>query len=230
MVTLLVPVILLAWGCEKDQPDAVPDPPDVIRDIDGNPYHTIKIGNYTWTRENLRVTRYNDGTPLQYVTEDLTWENMENVYNGCYCYYNNDSANKETYGALYNWIAAGKVEEKELCPVGWHVAKFDELWDAILVYDPEATNIYERYVGGEFKETGTTHWESPNTGATNSSGFTGLPGGSRDGRFSGLGRSGVWWLGYGERFGLMYNSTRVGYLYDVYSGAHSVRCVKDNNR
>jgi uncharacterized protein (TIGR02145 family) len=199
----------------------------VISDNEGNYYHTIKIGSNTWTVENLRTTKYNNGTPLQYVTDDKTWANMDVIYTGSYCYYNNDSAYKETYGTMYNWVAAGNVEEREICPVGWHVSTFEDLWDAILVYDPKAPYIYERNVGSEFKETGTTHWESPNTGATNHSGFTGLPGGSRDSTFSGLGKSGVWWLGYGERFGLMYNNTRIGYIYDVYSGAHSVRCVKD---
>jgi uncharacterized protein (TIGR02145 family) len=201
--------------------------PGVIEDIEGNYYHTVKIGKNTWTVENLRTTEYNDGTSLQYVTDDRTWENMDTIYTGAYCYYDNDSSFKETFGTMYNWVAAGKVENKELCPDGWHVSTFEDLWDAILVYDPRAPYIYERNVGGEFKETGTIHWDTPNTGATNRSGFTGLPGGSRDGTFSGIGKSGVWWLGYGERFGLMYNSTHIGYIYDVYSGAHSVRCVKD---
>lgn len=199
----------------------------VISDIEGNYYHTVKIGSNDWTVENLRTTKYNDGTSLQYVTDDSAWANMDVFYTGSYCYYDNDSSHRETYGTMYNWVAAGFVEDKELCPVGWHVSTFEDLWNAILVYDPEAPYIYERNIGGEFKETGTTHWESPNTGATNRSGFTGLPGGSRDSTFSGLGKSGVWWLGYGERFGLMYNNTRIGYIYDVYSGAHSVRCVKD---
>jgi uncharacterized protein (TIGR02145 family) len=201
--------------------------PGVITDIDSNYYNTVKIGNNSWTTENLRVTRYNDGTPLQYVTDDSTWANMDLIYKGCYCFYNDDSTFKDTYGALYNWAAAGKVEDKELCPAGWHVAEFEELWDAILVYDPSAPYIYDRTIGGEFKEKGTSHWESPNTGATNRSGFTGLPGGSRDGKFAGMGKSGIWWLGYGEWFGLMYNNNRIGYIYDVYSGGHSVRCVKD---
>lgn len=201
--------------------------PDVISDVDGNYYNTVKIGNHWWTTENLKTTHFNDGSPIELVTEESEWAAMDMNYTGCYCYYNNDISNKDVYGVLYNWSAAGKVEEKEICPVGWHVSSFNDFWDAILVYDPDAPFIYERYVGGAFKETGTTHWQSPNTGATNLSGFTGLPGGNRFISFFNIGKGGYWWLGYGQYFALTFDDTLIYYTYDTYKGAYSVRCVKN---
>jgi uncharacterized protein (TIGR02145 family) len=200
----------------------------VIADIDNNFYNIVKIGSKWWTKENLRTTRFNDGTPLHLGTEDEDFLNASFDAPASYCFYNNDVSYKQVYGALYNFIAASiSISEKELCPVGWHVSSYEDFWDALKFLDPSVEFPYELTMGGAFKEEGTTHWLTPNTGATNSTGFTGLPGGRRMGPFSGLGEEGTWWLGFGERFGLSYNSTEVYYNYDVYLGGFSIRCVKN---
>ncbi len=140
--------------------------PITVTDADGNVYHGVTIGAQVWTVENLRTTKYNDGTNIELVT-DATWDVLTT---GAYCWYNNDISNKDTYGAIYNWFA---VETGKLAPAGWHVPTKAE-WQVL------ADNLGGGAVaGGKLKETGATHWNSPNTDATNETGFTGLPGGFR---------------------------------------------------
>jgi uncharacterized protein (TIGR02145 family) len=137
-----------------------------VSDMDGNVYNTIKIGTQTWMLENLKTTKYKDGTSIPYVTSSTGWLNLETP---AYCYYNNNGANKVLYGALYNWYTAAT---DKLCPEGWHVpSKAD--W-TVLTYFLGGPS----FAGGKLKEAGTVHWDSPNL-ADNSSGFTALPGGSR---------------------------------------------------
>jgi uncharacterized protein (TIGR02145 family) len=197
-------------------------------DADGNNYPVVKINNNFWMAENLKTTRYNDGTPVAYLESDALWLDIDTSYTGYYCYYNNDTLNKKKFGNLYNWVAAGFEWQKELCPVDWHVLKYSEIYDAIRLFDPSVEYLEEvLYAGGKFKETGTTYWQAPNNGATNESGFSALPGGTRGGSFSGLGKTGSWWLGYGAGFDLNYDKTSLYYWWDRYSGGHSVRCVRD---
>lgn len=135
-----------------------------VTDIDGNIYNTVIVGTQVWMVENLQTTRYNDGTPISL---DTVWDNPKTE---AYCWYDNDIANKSTYGALYNWFA---VNTKKLCPQGWHVPS-DEEWTTL-------TNFLgkENVAGGKLKEPGTTHWMSPNNGATSEVGFNAVPGGYR---------------------------------------------------
>ncbi len=124
-----------------------------VSDIEGNTYKTIKIGTQTWMAENLKTTKYKDGSEIPNITN-----------NGDY---DNNPANSETYGRLYNWYTVD--DDKGVCPEGWHVpddAEYTVLTDYL---------GGESVAGGKMKETGTEHWNSPNTGATNESGFTGLP-------------------------------------------------------
>ncbi len=157
---------------------------------------TTTISNQVWTTKNLEVTTYRDGTPIPQVTDPTAWVNLTT---GAWCYYNNDSTNGTTYGKLYNWYAVAGIYDaaslsnvalrKQLSPAGYHVPTNAE-WTTLTTFlGGEAT------VGGSMKETGTTHWASPNRAATNSSGFTGLPGGYRfyDGTFYNIGSSGGWW-------------------------------------
>ena len=96
-----------------------------VTDIDGNVYNTIRVGNQVWTIENLRVTHYNDGSPISKIPDKDTWEKHGNNSLGAYCYYNNNSAaNAEKYGVLYNWYA---VNTDKLAPKGWHIPSIDEL-------------------------------------------------------------------------------------------------------
>ena len=140
-----------------------------LKDYDGNYYHAVKIGNQTFTVENLKVTHYRNGDPIQNITGNMDWHNATT---GAYCYYNNDTALGRVYGALYNWYAL--KDPRGLVPQGWHVPTYDE-WETLDRY----LEPHSLHVGGKLKETGTKHWKAPNTGATNSTGFTALPGGGR---------------------------------------------------
>lgn len=155
-----------------------------VTDIDGNVYKTIKIGDQWWMVENLKVTHYRNGYPIPNVTNNTEWDNYGN---GAYCSHNNNDGNVSTYGRLYNWDAVN--DSKGLAPDGWHIPS-DEEWDTLINYLGGA-NI----AGGKMKETGTAHWESPNTGATNESGFTALPGSYRrnNGSFPLIGYSANFW-------------------------------------
>jgi len=154
-----------------------------VTDIDGNIYNTVSIGTgataQCWTKENLKVTKYNDGTliPLDASgtstgTVSETWSSQPG---GARTVYANDANNLTTYGYLYNWFAVN--DAKGLCPTGWHVPT-DAEWTTLESY--LNTVAPTGNVGGKMKSTGTTYWNTPNSGADNSSGFTALPGGYRD--------------------------------------------------
>jgi len=162
-----------------------------ISDINGNSYKTIIIGPQTWMAENLRATRYNDGTDIPKVTDLAKWVNLTTPG---YCWYlNEESGYKNIYGGLYNWHA---VNTGKLCPAGWHVPA-DEEWEALVSYLGG-----EDVAGGKLKESGNSHWIPTNAGitATNASGFTALPGGTHWGvktdplsYYSQLGYLGEYW-------------------------------------
>jgi uncharacterized protein (TIGR02145 family) len=174
--------------------------------------------------ENLRATKYNDGTAIPEVTDETNWKELKT---GAYCWYKNDIVNKTIYGALYNWYAVNTVK---LCPTSWHLPTDDE-WKALTTYLGG-----ESVAGGKLKETGTTHWIGPNTDATDTSGFSGLPGGARNetGRFNYIGGFGFWWSSTKDiDFGAFYThlvcnngSVRLSLNFKEYG--YSVRCVKDN--
>jgi len=156
-------------------------------DGDNNNYPVVEIGTQVWMAENLKTTRYNEGTAIPYKSDAAEWVAMSSP---AYCWYNNDpDAYKNIYGALYNWYAAST---SNLCPAGWHVPSEPE-WTLLTTYLGGLS-----ISGGKMKETGTNHWASPNTGATNSSGFTGLPGGYRgsinsSGNFYEIRETGEFW-------------------------------------
>jgi len=140
-------------------------------DIDGNRYLTIKIGEQWWMAENLKVVRYRNGDAIPNVTDNGDWSGLTT---GAYCSYNDDSANTETYGYLYNWYAIN--DQRGLAPEGWHIASDGE-WQKLV--DHLGGNSV---AGGKMKETAL--WASPNTGATNESGLSARPSGYRDDRGS----------------------------------------------
>ena len=156
---------------------------EAISDYDGNIYETVTIGTQVWLKENLRTTRLNDGSEIPLITENNVWSGLSTPG---YCWYNNDSINKNSYGALYNWYT---VNTDKICPIGWHVPSNTERM--VLANFLGGVEL----AGGKMKETGTTHWNSPNTGASNSSGFTGLPGGTRfpEGEFDQMGTRADFW-------------------------------------
>ena len=195
-----------------------------VSDIDGNTYSIIVIGNQIWMAENLKTTKFNDGTDIPLVTDNTEWENLTTPG---YCWYNNDEASyKNTYGAIYNWHTGNTGK---LCPSGWHIPT-DEEWTTLTDYLGG-----ENVAGGKLKEDGTTHWAAPNTGATNESGFTALPGGYRVDYdyFYGIGTFGYWWTSTEISDSNAWCRT-LHYLYsDVYrvdnsmKNGSSVRCIRD---
>ena len=195
-----------------------------VSDFEGNTYKTVAIGSQTWMAENLRSIKLNDGTAIRVVTDNNTWSNLSTP---AYAYYSNDSVNnKYAYGALYNWYT---VHTNKLCPAGWHVPT-DAEWTALNTFLGVDT-----LAGGKLKTTGSFIWYSPNTYATNSTGFNALPGGYRfyNGSFNNSGISGNWWTASeNSSSSAWYNylTFNKGNLYrnniDKLYGL-SVRCIKD---
>jgi len=201
-----------------------------IADVDGNVYKTIQIGTQIWMAENLRTTKFNDGASITQVTDDIEWEKLTTPG---YCWYDNDpSSYKDTYGALYNWYA---VNTEKLCPEGWHVPANAE-WNIL-------SNYLGADAGGKMKETGTIKWVNPNSGASNVSGFTAIPGGSRDPFYQEWRYSTFGYLGYNSSWwsATEHSSPNVGYATWLFSDESnfsdefqavkiaglSVRCLKD---
>ena len=185
--------------------------------------NTVTIGSQIWTKQNLNVSTYRNGDSIPQVTDPTVWAGLTT---GAWCYYNNDSANDAIYGKLYNWYAVN--DPRGLAPVGYHIST-DAEWSTSIDY-------LGQNPGGKMKESGTTHWENPNTGANNSSGFLGLPGGFRstDGAFVDIGRGELWWSSTED------DSANASWTRNVnnYSGdigryafnkifGFSVRCIKD---
>lgn len=200
---------------------------ETVTDIDGNLYHTVIIGTQVWLLENLKVTHYRNGDAIPNVTDGTTWSNLTT---GAYCDYNITSSNSSIYGRLYNFYAV--VDSRNLCPTGWHVPS-DAEWTTLTDYLGG-----ESVVGGILKEIGTIHWASPNTGATNESGFTALPGGfcNLSGTFGEINDYGWWWSS------TQYDPTTAWWrrMYYNYIGVYrdhsgktngfSVRCLSDNKK
>ena len=228
-----------------------------ITDVDGNIYNIITIGSQVWMKENLKTTKYSDGTAISLVNTNATWSALTNT-SKAYCWYNDNPANKDTYGALYTWGAAmnGAVSSianpsnvQGACPTGWHLPSDDE-W----------TQMYNYLIANGYNYDGTTTenkiakslgstsgWQSTSAtgsaGSTdypskrNSSGFTALPGGQRynGGTFDLVGIFGFWWSSteYDStqawyRY-LYYSDTGAGRIYinEIKKGGYSVRCVKN---
>lgn len=195
-----------------------------VTDYDGNVYNTVTIGSQVWMAENLKVTHYNNGVAIPNVTVNTAWSSLTT---GGYCDYNNTPSNSTIYGKLYNWYAVNDIQN--LAPIGWHIPTEAE-WTTLTTYLGGVS-----FAGGKLKEVGTTHWQSPNTGATNETGFTALPGGYRYnyGTYNFLGSFGYWWTNTeystlnGWWYNTLYNSQVVQTNYLTKSYGFSVRCVKD---
>jgi len=220
--SLLISFVLLSltYSCKKD------DDNHQVKDIDGNVYNTVTIGTQVWMVENLKTTHLNDGTPIPNAIDSLEWNNSATSYTPAYCWNKNDPKNKSIYGALYNFYS---VETGKLAPKGWHVATAAN-WNTLTAFLGG-----DSIAGGKMKETGTSHWITPNTDATNTSGFTALPGGFRVGYtiFENVGYTGVWWTSTksvtespsGRSLISSDGIIVTGYAFS--SMGFSVRCVKD---
>ena len=197
-----------------------------LADVDGNSYKTVTIGTQVWMAENLKTTKYNDGTAISNVTDNTAWSTNTT---GAYCNYSNTLANSDIYGSLYNWYVAASTNSKKVCPIGWHVPT-DAEWTTLTTYLGGGS-----VAGGKLKETTTIHWLSPNTGATNETGFTALPGGYRDGSgsFGLIGIYGFWWSSSISgttyawyRYMINSNGSISGGDNPQHAGSY-VRCLKD---
>jgi len=206
-----------------------------IKDIDGNVYHTVTIGtkkaplsSQVWMAENLKTTRFNDGTSISIVTDESLWEGL---LTPAYCWNNNDSTYKDSYGAYYNGYA---LITNKLCPTGWHVPSNSE-WE-ILFSSLGGDSI----AGGKMKSAGTIEsglglWYAPNAGGTNESGFTARPGGRRAyGGFHDMGYYAHFWTstqaGYTGAWSkdLDYNFSVIHVSTFDFTAGMSIRCLKDN--
>ena len=171
--------------CATAAPTPVNTDTTIITDIDGNAYPTVKICNQIWTAKNLNVSHYRNGDIIPQITDTAQWASLTT---GAWCWYNNDSATYgTTYGKLYNWYAVN--DSRGLAPEGWHVPSDGE-WTIL-----ETCLGGAAIAGGKLKERDTIHWINPNTGASDSIGFIGLPGGgcTTDGRFLQIGTNTHWW-------------------------------------
>ncbi|TFH28439.1 MAG: hypothetical protein E4H10_00355 [Bacteroidia bacterium] len=219
-----------------------------VSDVEGNIYRTVKIGEQTWMAENLKVTKYADGTPIPHVAAQEHWFELHRE-DLAYCWYDNLIALGYESGALYSWPAASRdlygsdlnpSEIQGVCPDGWHLPS-DSEWDQLEMYlgmDPEELDKQDwrgTDEGGKLKPAGTRDWLSPNTGATGETGFNAQPGGYRhgSGAFIGMGTTARYWTAtkngysYGWYRQMDYDNSAIGRDFQgVYRG-HSVRCVKD---
>jgi len=198
-------------------------------DIDGNSYKTVYIGSQLWMAENLKTTKYRDGSTITNLTDNRMWGDD---LKGAWCYYNNDVTNNNKYGKLYNWYAISSHlnGNKEVCPIGWHIPVESE-WIKLIDF-LGGTPV----TGGKLKEVGTNLWKTPNASATNSVLFSALPGGNRydDGSFSGVTIYGDWWAlsciqnGSAVGVSVSYNTAALTKSpFYSWGNGFSVRCVKD---
>ncbi|MCK9612787.1 MAG: fibrobacter succinogenes major paralogous domain-containing protein [Bacteroidales bacterium] len=196
-----------------------------VTDYDGNEYNTVNINGKIWMTENLKVTHYRNGDQIPNVTDWYEWVDL--TY-GAFCNYNNVGTLGNIYGRLYNYYAVS--DYRNIAPDGWHVATISD-WNELISYAGG-----ESVAGGKLKETGTTHWESPNTGATDTYGFCALPGGwaSLGDEYTGIKYYGKWWTSnlsgddYTWIIMINYSMGSIEVLKDwSYEAGLSVRCVKD---
>jgi len=236
-------IVLCFYACKKDELElgCVATNPDTATDIDGNIYETVTIGTQVWMTENLRTTRFSNGDSIANVTDDADWKNLTTA---AFCWFNNDDANEEIYGKLYNWHAVS--DSANISPTGWHVPT-DEEWKTLETYlgmesaDVDSSGFLFRgiaqNVGGKIRLSGTEFWITPNDSSTNESCFSGLPGGSRqeDGTFTNLGYFSGWWTDSEKptgQPGALYrsvsseNGSFSKSAYRFQNGVY-IRCVKD---
>ena len=247
---LSISLLVMVMSCAKSNPvkptiitPIIITPSGTMTDIDGNVYQTVKIGNQVWMAENLRTTKYNDGSVIP-LTDSAAWYNIDNnnLQTPAYCYYNNmtnaDSIKK--WGALYNWYV---VNTGKLAPAGWHVPTDSEwtIMENYLVlhgYNYDGTTDTSSYNELAIALAAKTDWHAStrvgypgnNLTKNNSGGFSAIPGGYRnnDGKFGGVGDCGYWWSAKECAYSLYYDISSLGSVYASKSDGFSVRLVKDN--
>lgn len=229
LLLLILFTSIMFTNCSEEDSNGAQNSTSTVTDIDGNVYHTIKIGNQTWMVENLRTTHYNDGTEIPNVLYQEDWSSLST---GAYCNYDNAKSYASVYGRLYNWYS---VNTGKLAPEGWRVPTDDDFTELVL------------YCGGsdvaasKLRETGTEHWENDAEGITNESGFSARGAGYRRGETPfGAGifdlikvRTYFWTT---TEFESVYSWYFVSSRIDIFRGeetdkkqGYSVRCIKDKN-
>ena len=199
----------------------------LLADVCGNIYHTVTIGTQVWMAENLKTSKYQDGKIIPKVSDPSLWKNFTA---GAYCSYDNSTPDSIAYGNLYNWYAVH--DARYLAPTGWHIPTQAE-WTTLINYLGG-----QSVAGDKLKESGNTHWSGNYALATNSTGFTALPGGTfsienNDYGFYNLGIIGQWWssseLDTNNAWSLsLDNSTGQATINNgLKQAGFSVRCVKD---
>jgi uncharacterized protein (TIGR02145 family) len=197
-----------------------------VNDNEGNTYKTIRIGTIEWMAENLKTIHYRNGDLIGTTTPATL--DISNESNPKYVWaYEGDEQNVAAYGRLYTWFVV--TDNRKICPIGWHVPTNGE-WAML-----ETSLGIENIAGGKLKEAGISHWIFPNAGATNESGFTGLPGGGRydTGDFDDIGYQCIWWSSteYSAQnsyfWYLFFGDSYSGKGHDFKKLGLSVRCVKD---
>ena len=244
--TLIGICLVYSTGCKKEEPstpntstvfvvDTVSVPLGMVADVDGHVYATTVIGGKRWMAENLKTAHYTNGDPVPYMPTNSTWEDLTT---GAWSNYAQDASYDILYGKLYNWHTV--IDPRNVCPTGWHVPtdlEWQSLEVALGMQGSESEGLGVRgtaaNVGGQLKAVSL--WDSPNTGADNSSGFSGYGGGGRSnsGSYFAIGTQGNWWSSttldstqaYQRRLSnTMAGISRFGALK---SFGNSVRCVQN---
>lgn len=216
--------VINQYSIHKSDVDSIVfyEPLQTVTDIEGNVYRVVIIGDQFWMAENLKTTKYNDGTKIPQVTANEEWETLTS---GAYSWFDNMVKYKAVYGALYNWYAVGT---EKLCPIGW-VVPSKEVWADLRTFLGGSSDAVNK-----LREIGSAHWVSPYDTGTDEVGFTALPGGYRinTGGFYELGKLAFWWSSTEEE------ETKASYTQIRQVGGfssnpsskttgYSVRCIMD---
>ena len=219
-------IVFLLIGCSNTTD--VTKEPDLIDYRNKKSYRTVKIGSQVWMAENLDVATFRNGDLIQEARTVQEWVDAGVKGVPAWCYYANDYQNTGKYGRLYNGFAM--KDPRGLASIGWHIPSDDE-WKVLTDYLGDIL-----IAGGRMKEIGFSNWNSPNTAATNSSGFSAIPGGLRhyDGSFLSLGNEAYWWSSTNSSSGSFWIRWCDFVSENINRGGHNgmrgiaVRCVKDS--
>ncbi len=227
------------------KPTIVEEESTSVEDVDGNEYEVVTIGDQVWMAENLKVTKYNDGTEIPLVTDDSKWTDLKDTRSPGYCYYANDISNASSYGALYNWYVVSSSTNtnnggKNICPIGWRVPDDgDWTYMTTLIGSWTGSTVAGIDAGTKLKTTsGWNDYNGQSGNGTDAYGFSAVPGGRRDdtGYFDGIGGIGHWWsssFSYNLEEGwFRFLSDGLSPGVDVRSSSekvrgYSVRCIRD---
>lgn len=199
----------------------------VFSNLNAQNFKQVKIGNQIWMTENLNAYKFRNGDTIPEAKTVEEWKKASANNSPAWCYYANNPASGASYGKLYNWFAVN--DPRGLAPEGWHIPGNAE-WTSLTEYLGGAD-----IAGGKLKEAGITHWKSPNTEATNKTGFSALPGGDRGsgGLFNLVGSSGFWWSATEEDadsagcIDMFYRHSKLTMGSSLKQNGFSVRCLRD---